>query len=89
MAAPPDTDPAPARDGLIAWSIAGLVAATVLIGALAPGAPAHRTLSPADDPVCAEWSDGCTVCQRSAEGPSCSLPGIACTKKAPECLHRT
>lgn len=85
MAAASDTDPARADDRMIAWAVAGLVAATVLVGALAPGAPAPP--APADDPACAEWTDGCRVCQRLAEGPACSMPGFACTTRAPECLR--
>jgi hypothetical protein len=27
---------------------------------------------------CLEWSDGCVVCAREADGPHCSTPGIAC-----------
>ena len=95
MAEAPDTDPAPAQDRIIAWATAGLVAATVLVGALAPAAhgperaPPHASnpLSPADDPACAEWTDGCRVCQRLPDGPACSMPGIACTQRAPECLR--
>lgn len=89
MSAPSDTDKPASRDGLVVWSVAGLVAATVLIGALAPNAQPHKAIMPADDPACVEWSDGCTVCERHAEGPACSLPGIACTKKATECLRRS
>jgi putative lipoprotein len=28
--------------------------------------------------ACIEWSDGCAVCTRTADGPHCSTPGIAC-----------
>jgi hypothetical protein len=28
--------------------------------------------------ACREWSDGCAVCTRAADGPQCSTPGIAC-----------
>ena len=28
--------------------------------------------------ACLEWSDGCVVCAREADGPHCSTPGIAC-----------
>ena len=80
--------PPPPRDGLVAASIAALVVATVLIGSLAPGAPKrHGPSSPAEDLTCAEWSDGCRVCQRRAEGPACSLPGIACVEAEPRCLR--
>ncbi len=71
------------RDGLIAAAIAGLVVVTVLIGVLAPASPAHRAaVAPPDDPSCAEWSDGCRICQRGDDGIACSLPGIACVPAA-------
>lgn len=68
--------------------IAAVVVVTVLLGALAPNrsGPAPRTA--ADDPGCLEWSDGCQVCQRWPDGPSCSLPGIACEPGALRCLRR-
>jgi hypothetical protein len=84
----PSSEPRASSGALAAWGIAVVVAATVLIGALAPaphGAPAR---SASDDPACLEWSDGCRVCQRLAEGPACSLPGIACQPGAPHCLRR-
>lgn len=73
------------RGALAAWGIVGLTAATVLLGALLPAARPHQPLSPADDRTCQEWSDGCQVCRRLADGPACSLPGIACTPGAPRC----
>ena len=73
---------------LAAWGIVGLTAATVLLGALLPAARPHQPLAPADDRACLEWSDGCQVCQRLADGPACSLPGIACTPGALRCLRR-
>ncbi|NEU13578.1 hypothetical protein G3T14_15775 [Methylobacterium sp. BTF04] len=77
------------RDGLVAGAIAALVVVTVLIGGLAPGAPAHRAaVLPSEDAACAEWSDGCRVCQRSDAGVACSLPGIACVPAAPRCARR-
>ncbi|WP_375465902.1 hypothetical protein [uncultured Methylobacterium sp.] len=90
MSAPSHPDPISRGNGSrVAWSIAGLVAATVLLGALLPGRPMHAvSASPAEDPACAEWSDGCRVCRRLAEGPACSLPGIACTPGPLQCLHR-
>lgn len=79
------------RDRRVAWSILGLVAATVLIGALAPmGQPAGPeavAVAPADDPACAEWGDGCKVCRRLETGAACSLPGIACTPGKVACLR--
>ncbi|MGV7031393.1 hypothetical protein [Methylobacterium symbioticum] len=83
-----DASPAPSTlsGALAAWGIVGLTVATVLLGALLPG---HRpaAVSPATDSACLEWSDGCQVCQRLAEGPACSLPGIACTPGEPRCLR--
>ena len=39
------------------------------------------------EPTCAEWTDGCVVCQRGPQGLACSTPGIACTRTAPRCLR--
>ena len=93
MAAVPPADPAPNRDRSVVSAIAGLVAATVAIGNLAPSAappvPPRPVTAPADDPGCAEWTNGCRVCRRLAEGPACSMPGIACTPGAHECLRRS
>ena len=77
------------RDGLLALAIAGIVLATVLIGDLGSAAPSHAALAPGDDPACAEWGDGCHVCRRTADASACSLPGIACTPGAMQCLRRT
>ncbi|WP_243374484.1 hypothetical protein [Microvirga solisilvae] len=38
------------------------------------------------EPTCSEWTDGCIVCARSAQGLACSTPGIACVPRAPRCL---
>ena len=92
MSAPATTaDPHPkSRDpgGLAAWGIAALVAATVLLGVLLPNRAPQGSVSPAADATCAEWGDGCSVCRRQAEGPACSLPGIACTPGPLRCLQR-
>lgn len=81
--------PTPARnDGLLAGAIAALVAGTVLLGALLPSAPVRHAAGPGEDATCAEWSDGCRVCQRLADGPGCSLPGIACVPTEARCLRR-
>lgn len=86
---PPSPAPRSSSGALAAWGIAVLVIATVLIGALAPARHASPAVSAADDPACLEWTDGCKVCRRLAEGPACSLPGIACQPGAPQCLtHR-
>ncbi|AWN41266.1 hypothetical protein [Methylobacterium durans] len=86
----PDSKTA-SRDGLVVAALGGLVAATVLLGALLPGHPAQGPASaaePSGDVACLEWSDGCRVCQRLPEGPACSLPGIACTPEVFRCLRR-
>lgn len=77
------------HDRRVALSVAALIAGTVLIGGLAPAPAPHRAaLSPAEDAACAEWGDGCRVCQRVDGTVACSLPGIACVPKAPNCLRR-
>ncbi|SEH28409.1 hypothetical protein SAMN02799636_00601 [Methylobacterium sp. 275MFSha3.1] len=85
---PPSPAPRSSSGALAAWGIAILVIATVLIGALAPARHASPAVSAADDPACLEWTDGCKVCRRLAEGPACSLPGIACQPGAPQCVTR-
>ncbi len=89
MADPPP-DRATARlDALVALGVAALVLAAVLISSLASGGghPPVTAMAPAADPSCAEWTDGCRVCQRLPDGPACSLPGIACTLGQQECLR--
>lgn len=77
------------RDGLVAGAIAALVVATVLIGVLVPGVPVHRASGPpSEDATCAEWNDGCRVCQRVPGEVACSLPGIACVPAESHCLRR-
>jgi hypothetical protein len=93
-ASSPPTPNSPSRDGLVALAIAAIVAATVVIGVLAPGKALHKAapaeaVRPDGDPGCSEWSDGCRVCKRVEDGPICSTPGIACTPGLQECLHRT
>jgi hypothetical protein len=40
----------------------------------------------ASNKTCAEWSDGCAVCQRRPDGSAaCSLPGIACEPTSLAC----
>lgn len=68
--------------------IAVVVAATVVIGALAPSSHPSPNVTVADDPTCTEWSDGCQVCSRRPEGIACSLPGIACVPSGERCLVR-
>ena len=68
-----------------------IVVGTIAIGALAGGGAPQQGAAPVhveDDPKCEEWTDGCIVCQRTPQGPACSTPGIACTRKAQQCLRR-
>ncbi|WP_245259396.1 hypothetical protein [Methylobacterium sp. 77] len=82
--------PSPNRDGLVAWGVAAVVVVTVLIGTFAPSSHGRSgPSSSADDATCAEWSDGCTICQRHAEGLACSLPGIACVPQEQHCLRHS
>ena len=70
----------------------GLVLGTV---ALAHLLPAEKTSGPPStpasferEPTCAEWTDGCIVCQRTEQGLACSTPGIACVPSQQQCLRR-
>ncbi|MHB2209117.1 hypothetical protein [Methylobacterium sp. CM6257] len=85
---PSPASPAPSG-ALAAWGTLVLVTATVLLGALLPARHEAPVGSVAEDPRCLEWSDGCSVCQRLADGPACSLPGIACQPGVPRCLRRS
>jgi hypothetical protein len=95
MPPPPSTvqalrpDPPPSSGAPAAWGIAALVAATVLLGVLLPDRRPAPARPAAEDAACLEWSDGCRVCQRLADGPACSLPGIACEPRETQCLHRS
>lgn len=83
-------DPASARtDRTVLGGIAAIVLAAVLIGTLAPAPHRPVAVAPSADLTCAEWGDGCRVCQRQADGPACSLPGIACVAGEMRCLRRT
>ncbi|WP_375274856.1 hypothetical protein [Methylorubrum thiocyanatum] len=94
MASDFSPNPQTARlDRRVTWGVIALVAATVLIGALAPGVGHHEAPAkvPASDPAqdrsCTEWGDGCKVCRRIGEDVACSLPGIACTPGPVACLR--
>ncbi|QGM97635.1 hypothetical protein [Methylocystis parvus] len=53
--------------------------------------PARQKPVPAfgdDHPDCPQWTDGCIVCARGAEGPDCSMAGIACLPAEPACLTK-
>jgi hypothetical protein len=82
------------RDDLIGLTLAlTLVFATVGLANWLPAAkPAGAAPTPAafaDEPSCAEWTDGCVVCQRTRAGTACSMPGIACVPRERQCLRRT
>ena len=50
------------------------------------GAPATVFSFGRDNPTCGEWTNGCQICTRPAEGEmQCSTPGIACTPGPPVC----
>jgi hypothetical protein len=81
------------RDDVIGFTLAAaLVAGTVALAHFVPDAPPSGPPStPAafeGEPTCAEWSDGCIVCQRTDAGLACSMPGIACVPRERQCLRR-
>ncbi|HEX2552476.1 MAG TPA: hypothetical protein VHL98_02160 [Microvirga sp.] len=67
---------------------AGAVLLALIVAAVLSAAPA-RTGATDPAPGCAEWSDGCVICRRAAEGIACSTPGIACTRGAVQCQRRS
>jgi hypothetical protein len=82
----------PNRDAALAIVVALTSAlAAVLVGVLVALTPAPQRPSSRDPgPGCAEWTDGCIVCQRNGgTGVACSTPGIACTRSTLRCLRRT
>ena len=80
------------RDDIIGLVLALIVVlGTVALAHLLPQATAAGPPSPASfegEPTCAEWTDGCIVCQRTDQGPACSMPGIACVLRDRQCLRR-
>jgi hypothetical protein len=81
------------RDDLIGFTLAAvLVLGTVTLAHVLPGAkPVDAPSTPAafeGEPTCAEWGDGCIVCQRTNAGLACSTPGIACMPRERQCLRR-
>jgi hypothetical protein len=82
------------RDDLIGLLLTlGIALGVVVLANLLPAAKTHgpdsAPTSPHHDPACAEWTDGCVVCQRGESGPACSMPGIACVPGTQQCLRRT
>jgi hypothetical protein len=68
-----------------------IVIGTVALANVLPAAhPAGTPAVPAsfDERTCAEWTDGCVVCQRTEHGLACSTPGIACMRGERQCLRR-
>lgn len=42
------------------------------------------------NPLCREWSDGCSICARDdSNAPHCSTPGVACQPASIECRRET
>ena len=81
------------RDDLIGLVLAvvlvlGTVALAHLLPTAQPPGPPSTPAAFEGEPTCAEWSDGCIVCQRTDHGPSCSTPGIACVRTPVQCLKR-
>ncbi|WP_457797953.1 hypothetical protein [Methylocystis sp. S23] len=71
-----------------------LLAGVALADGPAPsGAASHADQRPVpafgdDHPDCAEWTDGCVVCARGADGADCSMAGVACLPAEPACVRR-
>ena len=81
------------RDDLIGFTLAMIIVlGTVALAHVLPWATAVGPPStPAafeNEPTCAEWTDGCIVCQRTDTGLACSMPGIACVPRDRQCLRR-
>ena len=79
-----------ARDDWIGFAaIAAVAIGTVTLAHLAPGVkPKPVSSASGPDVPCAEWTDGCVVCQRIDGEPMCSMPGIACVRGEIQCLRR-
>ena len=81
------------RDDLIGLMLAlaivlGTVALAHVLPAATPAGPPSTPTSFDGEPTCAEWTDGCIVCQRTDAGTACSMPGIACVTRERQCLRR-
>jgi hypothetical protein len=66
----------------------GTVALAHVLPSVRPAGPPSTPASFENEPTCAEWTDGCIVCQRTETGTACSMPGIACVPGARQCLRR-
>ncbi|CAN2534604.1 hypothetical+protein [Methylocapsa aurea] len=64
------------------------VALACLWASIAATAEEKPTQAYGDDhPACEEWTDGCLVCARQADGAAaCSIVGAACLPAAVSCL---
>ena len=81
------------RDDIIGLALAltivlGTVALAHVLPAARPTGPPSTPASFDKEPTCAEWTDGCIVCQRTGQGLACSMPGIACVPRERQCLRR-
>jgi hypothetical protein len=70
--------------------VLALVVGTVALAHFLPTSPGPPSTPASFDgePTCAEWSDGCIICQRTNQGVACSTPGIACVPRERHCLRR-
>jgi len=78
------------RDDRIGFAaILAVAVGTVALAHWAPGAkPEAAPSASGPEAACAEWTDGCVVCQRVDGEPMCSMPGIACVRGETKCLRR-
>ncbi len=67
---------------------AGAVLLALIVAAVLSAAPA-RPVAGDPGPGCAEWTDGCVICQRTPDGRACSMPGIACVQGPVQCVRRS
>ena len=81
------------RDDTIGLTLAlaivlGTVALAHVLTEARPTGPPSTPASFDKEPTCAEWTDGCIVCQRTDAGLACSTPGITCVPGERQCLRR-
>ena len=77
-------------DWIVLVAVAAIVAGTIAIAHFTPGPkPEAASTAAGPDAACAEWTDGCIVCQRIDGEPMCSTPGIACVRGEMRCLRQT
>ena len=73
---------------LVLIIVLGTVALAHVLPATPPAGPPSTPTAFEKEPTCAEWTDGCIVCQRTDTGTACSMPGIACVPRERQCLRR-